>query len=45
MYNRIQFGYLDLYTLFAIQMGAFLAELPHVGNATIACLLYLALIL
>ena len=40
---RIQFGYRDLYTIFAIRKRAFLAKLPHIGNTTIAYLLDLIL--
>ena len=36
---RMQFGYRDLYTLFAIRKKAFLAKLPHMGNTTITSLL------
>ena len=36
---RMQFGYRDLNTLFAIRKRAFLAKLPHMGNATITSLL------
>ena len=36
---RTQFGFHDLYTLFAMRRKSFLAKLPQMGNTTIASLL------
>ena len=37
---RMQFGYHDLFTLFALKRKRFFSNLPRIGNATILSLLY-----